>query len=246
MPSRSSPTRIARHAGHREHEDERLGGRVHDHPPERLALRCLERVCAARAGPASCLFGRQAERRIDVQRGGDRGRRVGVVLDRHGSAASMAASAVSSAGGVMNPRRVRGVRSIHGTGRAVVAKHLDRVLRRTSAASAVRTGPVEGIGQCTTRLTSFPPPATTIRSGVRPARIVDDPLACQDGRLDLGGRGVRCDRDLVAKLAVDLDRDLARGLARRPTRPPRARARVWIDDHALRRPRRGGGSTAPR
>ena len=60
-----------------------------------------------------------------------------------------------------------------------------------------------------TRLTSLPPPATTIRSGARPSRIVADPLTREHRRLDVGGRGVGRDGDLVAQLAVDLDRDLA-------------------------------------
>ena len=61
-------------AGEGEHEHERLGGRLDEHPPERLALGGLERVRAAVGRPPLRLVGRQADGRIDAEIRGDRGR----------------------------------------------------------------------------------------------------------------------------------------------------------------------------
>ena len=75
-----------------EQQDERLGERLEQHPPDGLALGGLDGVRAGGRGPARDLVGRQADRGVHAEPGGDRDGVEGVGLRGH-------ATIVRSAGG---------------------------------------------------------------------------------------------------------------------------------------------------
>ncbi len=70
------------HTSHREHEHERLRDRLDQHPPERVALRVLERVGSGLLGTLHRLDRRQAPCRVDAEFGGDGCLRLCVVFER--------------------------------------------------------------------------------------------------------------------------------------------------------------------